>query len=621
MRSSDIPMPGGLEHVGYGESGWERAPRRRATARRRRNALSSGRLLGVPCVPTGAYGSTFPQPHRLSRSSPHQGRGGETPRSRDIWSSSFAREVAVPDRLALTFALLAPGTDFAGFRIAEVVGGGGMGVVYRAVDSALERTVALKVIAPEHTEDPAVVSCFKSEAKLAASIDHPNLVTIYGAGECGGVLFLAMQFVPGTDLQAVMCERRPLDLPRVNRIVEQVAPALDAAHASGLVHRDVKPANILLMGAGPSGHAYLTDFGLTKRLDTSTAGPTRSGHWVGTPDYAAPEQIRALDVDARTDVYSLGCVAHELLTGHPPYERESSIAKLWAHVAEPTASPCARRPELLPLFDSLIGRATAKEPDNRFPSAGALSDALGDAVGLQLASEAPDSADQVCTAEAPTADGDAATLRSPPSALAVRTNTDPKPLGVTPARPEVAPAVRDDSLGATVADRARLTDGPRPRASRFALVAGMLASAIVAVGLAIALSGGAAPRRGATTPRRMASAVTPAILTQDVGRLNAIVQLFIAGKRLSHVEHQYAAAAQNRRLVLKRLMAFHAPRQLRAAAETLRKMSANSLSFNLLMVHARTLSHERPTTRTTLYALGSSPTSTRTRSGIAAIPT
>jgi serine/threonine protein kinase len=139
----------------------------------------------------------------------------------------------VPDWVALTFPLLAPGTDFAGFRIAEMVGRGGMGVVYRAVDAALERTVALKVIAPEHTEDPAVVSRFKSEAKLAASIDHPNLVTIYGAGECEGVLFLAMRFVPGTDLRSVIAEHGPLELPRINRIVEQVASALDAAHARG----------------------------------------------------------------------------------------------------------------------------------------------------------------------------------------------------------------------------------------------------------------------------------------------------------------------------------------------------------------------------------------------------
>lgn len=488
----------------------------------------------------------------------------------------------------LIFPVLSPGNQFAGYLIEEMVGRGGMGVVYRALDLTLDRTVALKVIAPQHTEDPAAVSRFKSEAKLAASVEHPNLVTIYGAGECDGVLFLAMRFVPGTDLQAVMRGHRALDLPRIRTIVDQLAKALDVAHAAGLIHRDVKPANILLTGVVPLEQVYLTDFGLTKRLGASTAGLTASGQWLGTPDYAAPEQIRGLGVDARTDVYSFGCVVHELVTGHRPYERDSAMATLWAHVHDSPASPCAHRPELLPVFDSLIAGATAKDPDERFSSAGALSQAFKEAVALQLEKEAHSAPEQVCAAEAATVD-EYRDAPSPPSGNGESlAETESKAIVATSVQSDMAATGSDaDALGSTVADRAPVTDAPRIRMRRLPLVAGLCASGIaVAVVVAIALSGETTTRKppiavsGATTAHRAAGAVTPAVLAQDVGRLNGIVELFIAGKHLSRVERKYAAAAQNRMLVLARLSTFDAPPQLRPAAGTLRRMTVDSLAFN-----------------------------------------
>jgi serine/threonine protein kinase len=497
------------------------------------------------------------------------------------------------DPAAFTFPVLSPGTEFAGYRIEEMVGRGGMGVVYRAVDSTLERTVALKVIAPQHTEDPAVVSRFKSEAKLAASIDHPNVVTIYSAGEREGVLFLAMRFVPGTDLHAILHEHRSLDLPRIKRIVEQVASALDAAHARGLVHRDVKPANILLTGAGENEHAYLTDFGITKRLGASTADLTRSGHWVGTADYVAPEQIRGLGIDARTDVYSLGCVVHEMLTGHRPYEKDSVVATLWAHVSDPPPAPCAYRPELLPNFDSVIAQATAKVPDERFSSAGALSTALAGAISAQERSEAHSTREQPQTTEPVTVADDRAAPSRPDPGIEPAATTPPNPTVVSPTRRSAAPPPPGRATGSTVDEPAPATDrSGRRRLRLVAVVIGLLVSAGVAAVLVIALSGKTTPSPAAHHP--VTPPVTRPVLADNVRQLDSIAQLFIAGKRLSHVEHAYSAAAQNRRLVLNRLTAFQPSAQLRPAAETLRQMTADSLTFNLDMASGKAAQARAP---------------------------
>jgi serine/threonine protein kinase len=276
---------------------------------------------------------------------------------------------------------LEPGSVFAGYRIENLLARGGMGVVYKARDIDLDRTVALKIIAPEHTQDETAVARFKSEARIAASLEHPNIVPIHRGGEFEGVLYLAMRFVPGTNLREVI-DRGPMALPRVARILADVARALDVAHARGLVHRDVKPANILLSGEEDNEHVYLTDFGLTKRLGTHR-DLTRPGGWVGTPDYVAPEQIQARDVDGRADIYSLGCVLYEMLTGHVAYAKESDVAKIWAHVTDPPPLPSTDRPQLVKSFDEAVTRATAKDPDDRYSTASELAAAVRAAVAEQ----------------------------------------------------------------------------------------------------------------------------------------------------------------------------------------------------------------------------------------------
>jgi N-acetylneuraminic acid mutarotase len=308
------------------------------------------------------------------------------------------------DEITERLGRLEPGSLFAGYRIDGILDRGGMGLVYKATDVELERTVALKIIAPEHTQNPDAVTRFKSEARLAASLEHPNIVPIHRGGEYHGVLYLAMRYVPGTNLRQVI-DGGQLGLERVQRVVRSVASALDAAHERGLVHRDVKPANILITGGGPNEQIYLTDFGLTKKLG-SPGSLTRTGAWVGTADYVAPEQIQGGAVDGRTDVYSLGCVLYEMLTGSVAYPKDNDMAKLWAHVQDPPPSPRLKRPELVEAFDEVVSRATAKDPNDRYAKASDFADAVDraaakqssafglDAVGAAGAAGAASSADE-----------------------------------------------------------------------------------------------------------------------------------------------------------------------------------------------------------------------------------
>src|SRR4051812_29317774 len=227
------------------------------------------------------------------------------------------------------------GTDFAGYRVHRRVGRGGMGVVYEATELALDRSVALKVLASELADDPAFRDRFVTESKLAASLDHENVIPIFAAGECDGRLYLAMRFVAGEDLHSLLRRERRVPPRRAAELVSQVAAALDAAHARGLVHRDVKPANILL---ARDGHAYLSDFGLSKRLE-SAVGQTRTGELLGTLDYVAPEQIRRQPLGPATDIYALGSVAFHLLTGRVPFDADTEEGKLWAHISDPPPRP------------------------------------------------------------------------------------------------------------------------------------------------------------------------------------------------------------------------------------------------------------------------------------------
>jgi hypothetical protein len=271
------------------------------------------------------------------------------------------------------------GTVLAGYRIDRVLGRGGMSVVYLAHDPRLKRNVALKLLSPELAEDEAFRARLLRESQLAASLDHPNVVPVYESGEVDGLLYIAMRYVSGTDLRALLRVEGGLAPQRAFTLVDQVASALDAAHERGLVHRDVKPSNILLTGKPEHEHCYLADFGLsTSTSDRSVADP---GKIVGTIDYVAPEQIRGGDVDGRADVYSLACLLYECLVGDVPYRRPSDVAVIYAHLEEPLPNASEREPSLPAALDAVLARGTAKAPDDRWQTCGELMEAARGALG------------------------------------------------------------------------------------------------------------------------------------------------------------------------------------------------------------------------------------------------
>jgi hypothetical protein len=348
---------------------------------------------------------------------------------------------------------LAPGDVFGGFRIEAVAGRGGMGVVYRAVQLDLGRPVALKLIASDRAADPAFRERFQRESRMAAAIDHPNVVPVHGAGEEDGQLYLVMRFVPGTDLHRLVKREGPLAPMRAAEIVAQVASALDAAHAAGLVHRDVKPANVLLAG----DHAYLSDFGLT-RLLSSEEQLTETGQWLGTTDFSSPEQLQGERVDARADVYSLGCVLHAALLGGPPYPRGTVPATLLAHLQDPPPRPSESGAPAG--FDRVMARALAKAPGDRYPSAGDLGRAALAAARGEHVTEGERS-----VAVGPAAPGASANGHAGPATA------------LTVAEPP----------GTRIRDEERTEVIRPPRRSRRALVGGVVA--VAAVGTAAALAG------------------------------------------------------------------------------------------------------------------------------------
>ena len=258
------------------------------------------------------------------------------------------------------------GTELGGYRIVEPLGRGGTSVVYRAEHVRLGRQAALKLLSPAIGEAD-FSGRFLRESQLAASLDHPSIVPIYDAGETDGLLYIAMACVEGTDLKTLLAEEGRLPLRRTLRIIGQVGSALDAAHARGLVHRDVKPANILV---ADDDHAYLSDFGAVKEL--ASGGTTRTGSFVGTLEYSAPEQIEGGAVDARTDVYALACVLYECLAGAPPFHRPSEVAVLNAHLHAEPPKLTEAVPELPEALERVIGKALSKSPLDRYGSCGEL---------------------------------------------------------------------------------------------------------------------------------------------------------------------------------------------------------------------------------------------------------
>jgi serine/threonine-protein kinase len=367
------------------------------------------------------------------------------------------------------------GTEVSGYRIEELVGRGGMGVVYRAEHILLGRTDAIKLLAPDLAEDQNFRERFLRESRLAASIDHPNIVPIYHAGETNGLLFIAMRYVGGTDLKTVLKEQGKLSAERTVAIVDQVGSALDAAHARGLVHRDVKPANILLATAD---RVYLTDFGIAKHTATR-GGLTQTGSFLGTLDYAAPEQIEGKDLDGRADIYALGCVVYQCLTGAVPFEKDTEVQIIYAHLLEPPPLLSSRGAELPAAMDAVIATALAKSRDERYPSCEAFTAGLRAA----LDGEVPRGAEVRGTLARET--------RTAPPA-----QTSP-PAAAPPPRPAVEPAPRPAERPA---EPAPVTPRPAPaqrRRLRLPHAALALGAAAIVVGVVVAV---AALREGSTFP-------------------------------------------------------------------------------------------------------------------------
>ncbi|MEU4403538.1 serine/threonine-protein kinase [Streptosporangium sp. NPDC023963] len=272
------------------------------------------------------------------------------------------------------------GREVAGYQIEDIIGKGGMAVVYLAIDSRLNRRVALKILNPLLGEDDRFRQRFVLESRTVASIDHPNIIPIYEADSADdGTLYIAMRYVDGPDLRKLFYDRGLMPVSQVSRIFAQVAAALDTAHAHDLVHRDVKPANILIAAHTEGDHAYLTDFGITKHR-TSISGLTQTNQFIGTPRYMSPEQINKEHIDGRCDQYGLACVVYEALSGRLPFQRDNEIALLWAHLAETPTPLTTLRPELPLEVDGVMMRALAKSPEQRYDTCGQFIAELRDAI-------------------------------------------------------------------------------------------------------------------------------------------------------------------------------------------------------------------------------------------------
>jgi len=282
---------------------------------------------------------------------------------------------------------LVPGEMFAGCRIESLAGHGGMGLVYRARQLVPDRIVAVKVLAPELANHGRFRARFEREARLIVELEHPNVIPVYDVGEEDDRLYIVMRFVETMDLGRLLRNNGRFEARDAVRLTSQIASALDAAHERRLVHRDVKPANVLVVGAAPDEHLYLTDFGLTKRVGDVGPGLTATGGFVGSLDYIAPEQATGGAVDARADIYALGCVLYQLLTGAVPFPAEYGAAKVNAHLTAPAPVASHAVPGVTGNLDAVIARALAKDPTERFQSAGELARAAAVAA-VQLSESA-----------------------------------------------------------------------------------------------------------------------------------------------------------------------------------------------------------------------------------------
>jgi serine/threonine protein kinase len=313
------------------------------------------------------------------------------------------------------------GEDFAGYRLRSVLGRGGMSVVFETENPRLGSVVALKVLAPELAEDDLFRERFLQESRIAASLNHPNVIPIYDTGPCDGLLYIAMRYVAGRDLRAVLKDQGHISPAQALMLIAQAGRALDAAHRRGLVHRDVKPANILIeRGADDEpDHVYLADFGISKHA-RSRSGLTATGQLVGTIDYIAPEQIQGKSVDGRADIYSLGCVLYECVTGRVPFKKDLDAAVIWAHVEELPTAPSEVRPELPHGIDDVIARALAKDPDDRYATAHEFVAAARGALEADPESSASTPSESAGAISAPTVlSGSSAPSSAPPTPAVV----------------------------------------------------------------------------------------------------------------------------------------------------------------------------------------------------------
>jgi serine/threonine protein kinase len=367
------------------------------------------------------------------------------------------------------------GTEFAGYRITGVIGRGGMSIVYSAEHMRLGRPAALKVLSPMLAADEGFRSRFTRESQLAAGLDHPSIVAIYDAGETDGLLYIAMRLVRGDDLGGLLEREGPLSFARAFSIVEQIGGALDHAHTQGLIHRDVKPANILV--ERPSERAYLSDFGVVK--ETSSRGLTKTGFFLGTFEYAAPEQIEGREVDGRTDVYALGCVLYESLTAEAPFAAQTEGSVIHAHLVEPPPRATEKRPDLPTVVNDVIATAMAKAQENRYPTCGELVRALRAAVGH---------GDAVATESDPAGvQGAAATVfATSPGTAAPALPADPDPV----AQPDEVSAPASEPPGVPASAAAKEQRTMAITRGRIVAAAAILVAVIAAAVAAALLIGG-----------------------------------------------------------------------------------------------------------------------------------
>ena len=410
---------------------------------------------------------------------------------------------------------LTAGSMIAGYRLEDRIGQSGMAVVYRAHDVRLNRRVALKLLAPALAADAGFRERFAGEALAAAAVEDPHIIPVFEAGEADGVLFIAMRYVGGGDVLSLVRRDGPLPLPRVAAVISPVAAALDAAHAAGLVHRDVKPANMLLdVRPGRPDHVYLSDFGLSKE-SLAASGLTGSGHFIGTLDYISPEQIEGRPVDGRADQYALACAAFELLAGEPPFGRDQGLAVIAAHLSAPPPPVSARRTGLWAGVDWVLARALAKAPSDRYATCGDFASALRAALGLP-------------SYDAGSADG-------PPGRTPAQAEvTSAGPPAVTPGPPQSGPpgpgpgeppepvpqpvpgplhgwAATVDAKQAAVQPREPESSAPGPEPEAVPPTAGNAVPAAVGGPVPLAAGGAAPPAAGGAAPQAVGGAVPLAV--------------------------------------------------------------------------------------------------------------